>query len=130
MGDIQDKDAAIMTKLVGSESDGTEQTPIRSFPWGEIRNADIITKAIDTTLNFTAGTPTELKVGGTRMLHRKVVFFIPAANGKYGYTAGSQNIPAFRNQPITLALSEDQGVWFDFDNGTHDLFLSEGSGET
>jgi hypothetical protein len=129
MGDITDIKAAQTVKITGAEVDGTEQTAVRSFPWGEIRNADIITKAIDGTLNFTAGTPTEIKVGASRMDDRKVVFFIPDAKGKYGYTVGVQNIPVFKNQPITLYLSEDQGVWFDFDSGTHDLFVTEGSGE-
>jgi len=129
MGDIKDIEAAQSIKIVGAEVDGKEQTPVRSFPWGEIRSADIVTKAIDGTLNFSAGTPTEVKVGVSRMSDRKVVFFIPSAKGKYGFSAGSQNIPVFKNQPVTIHLSEDQGVWFNFNSGTHDLFVMEGSGE-
>ena len=129
MGDIEDKDAAQSVKLIGSSSDGTEQTPIRSNTSGELRNADVITKAIDNTLNFTAGTPTEIKVGGSRMIKRKFVHFIPAAKGKYGFTAGTQNIPVFKDQPITIRLTDDQGIWFDFDTGTHNLYVVEGSGE-
>lgn len=129
MADISDVDAAQSVKLVGSSSDGTEQSPIKSTASGEIRSSDIVTKAIDGTLNFTAGTPTEIKVGGSRMTDRKFVQFIPAAKGSYGYTIGSQNIPVGKNQSVTIYLSDDQGIWFDFNSGTNDLFVSEGSGE-
>ena len=129
MADIDDINAAQTTKIVGAESDGTEQTPVRSSSDGELRNSDSLTKAIDGTLSGTAGSPFEIKVGASRMVGRKTVFFIPDAKGSYGFTVGSQNIPVSKGQPVDISLTDDQGIWFDFNSGTNDLYVVEGSGE-
>ena len=127
MADISDINAAQTVKVVGADSTGVEQTPVQSTSDGELRTSDSLTKAVDGTLSFTAGTPTEIKVGGSRLVGRKVLFFIPAAAGKYGFTAGSQNIPVSKNQPITITITDAQGVWFDFNSGTNNLYVVEGS---
>jgi len=41
MGDIQDKDAALTTKLVGADLDGTEQTPVQSTEEGRLTVSSI-----------------------------------------------------------------------------------------
>lgn len=97
----------------------------------DLFTADIIEHAgVDGTLSGTAGTPFELKVGGSPLADRKVIFFIPNAKGKFGFTAGvgTQSIPVFKSQPVTIDAGPGVSVWFDFDaGGPHDLYLAEGS---
>jgi len=130
MGDLDDKNAAQSTKIIGADSNATETTPVRSKPWGDMGVSDHIESAQDDTITVTAGTPIKLQIGVDPLPNRKVLFFIPDGKVIYGFSSGvgNQNIPVYKNQPVRIKVTEGQIVWVDALAGTVDIFIVEGAG--
>jgi hypothetical protein len=127
MADIQDIDAAQTVKVVGSSTDGTEQTPVSSTPNGELKIADTHNNGgLDTTISVTSGSPVELKVGATRLANRKYVIMEALDTGiKWGFSNSTQSFDLFKSQLIMVPIGENTEIWFDCQSGTKQVSIAE-----
>lgn len=126
MADISDIDAAQSVKLVGSSSDGTEQTPVNSTDLGQIKTSDTIDQqGEDTVLSLTT-TAVIARVGGSNKTNRSYVFLQALDNNvKWGFDTNCR-FDAFRNQIITIPASSSCDIYVKADSGTPDVVVGEG----
>lgn len=126
MADLQDIQAAQAVKLVGSEADGTEQTPVESTPNGDVLNADIVNHGGLDTVIPVGTTPVEGKVGATAKANRKIVVFQALGpRVKWGFSSTSQSFDAFNRQYFAIPLGENTSIWFRTTAGTINLAFGE-----
>jgi len=126
MGDISDREAAQTTKLVGSESDGTETSPIGSSNNREIFIRDTHDNGgLDTVIALTT-TPVEGKVGGTPKTERKYVIMEALdTNIIWGFSETTQSFDLFKSQLIMLPIGPNTKIWFKMTNGAGSVSFGE-----
>ena len=126
MSDLTEIQATEAVKLVGSNSTGTEQTPIGSKTNGQLDVYDgCNTSALDTVLALTT-VAIEGKVGASRLLNRKYIEMQAlTTNVKWGYNS-SCNFDLFKNQFFSLPTGDVQ-IFFKVTTGTGSVAFSEKS---
>jgi hypothetical protein len=121
MGDISDINSAQTVKIVGSNSSGLEQTPIKSTLNGELQTSDIL-QGPGVEAFLTVGTTAiEVKVGVNKLANRKLVTVHNNSNATiyWGYT---NVVTTSTGTPI---YKDGQDSWDISDNAT--IFLIAGS---
>jgi hypothetical protein len=111
--DLSQIQASASTKLVGSSTDGTEQTPVQSSSDGKLHTVDVASGGgLDSTLTIAAGVTVELKVGVGVLTNRKYVQIQAKDNGiKWGFSSGTQNFDAFKAQFFILPFGPGTSVF-------------------
>jgi len=125
MADISDIEAAETVKIVGSQADGTEQTPVRSTTLADLQVADVPNQAgVSGVLNLTT-TAIEGKVNALPLENRKFVEMQALTKRvKWGYDP-SCPFDLFKNQFFALPVGENCTIYFKADSGTADVAFSE-----
>lgn len=126
MPDINDIEAAQPVKLVGSSSDGTEQTPIESTELAELKVTDRINQqGEDTTISLTTSA-VEARVGLAAKSDRTYVFIQALdKNVKWGFDSNCR-FDAFKNQLVVIPASENCTIFIKADSGTPSAVVGEG----
>lgn len=129
MADLSDTNSAQAVKLVGADSTGAEQTPIKSTANGELLTGDSITT---NTINgvISVSTALEAKVSASRLTNRKGLWITPTDKTIYwgsssGVTANN-GTPIFKNQTIFIAVA-NVAIWLISSSGTADVRIVEAS---
>jgi hypothetical protein len=126
MPDISDIDAAQSVKIVGSESDGTEQTPVSSSGLSELKTTDKINQQGEDIIINLSTTAVEAKVGSTAKTDRSYVFLQALdKNVKWGFDSNCR-FDAFKNQLISIPASEDCTIFIKADSGSRNIVVGEG----
>lgn len=117
MADLSDLQSSQVVKIVGSASDGTEQTPVKSSATGDLGTSDILDGGgVNANIALTASVARELKVGGSVLANRKYVVFQALDNGIYfGFSSGvtvSNGVPIFKNQLLMMPIGQNTQLWF------------------
>lgn len=103
MADLSDINSAQPVKIIGSSSDGTEQTPVQATANGEFLSADISNNG-GTQGALTVGTSAvEAKVGASPLANRKTLTVHNNSNSTiyWGYTSGvttANGTPLYKDQ--------------------------------
>jgi len=113
MSDANALEAASTTKLVGAQTDGTEETPIGSTTYREILAYDVANHGgADTELTLVAGQIVELKIGASPRANRKYIMIQALdRNMKWGFSIGTQNFNAYKAQFFMLPMGPDTSVY-------------------
>lgn len=120
MDDPVDTKTTDAVRIVGSASDGTEQTPVKSTGQADLQTADVPNQqGVNTTLNLTT-TAQEAKVGVSTLTDRKFVeIYTTVNNVKWGYDTTCPfdllknqfaSIPAGTNNKVYLKMSTGTGT--------------------
>jgi len=107
MGDISRKGASSTVQIVGeSEANIAKVNALQELQTAEVSNAS----AVDTTL--TVQSSVELKVGATRLPHRKSILIVPL-NGKIevGFTQGTESLLVQKNQQVILPIGDSIPIY-------------------
>ena len=128
MADLDGIEAAQSVKIIGSEADGTEETPIGSTALRELYTVEkLLDTGLDDEISITAGTPVEVKVGASRKADRKVVIIQPLDGKiKWGFSNTTQSFPLFKRQNAIICAGPDTAIWIDAITGTVDVAIGEG----
>lgn len=128
MGDINDIEAAQSVKIIGSQADGTEQTPVGSTVNRELLASDTANSpggGVDTVLALTT-TPSEGKVGGTPKSDRKyVIMEALSTNVKWGFSNSTQSFDLFKSQLVIFPAGPNTTIWFKVSAGTGSVAFGE-----
>ena len=126
MADINDINAAQTVKLVGSSSDGTEQTPIESTNLAELKVADRINQqGEDIQISLTT-TAVVARVGVSNKADRNYVFLQALdKNIKWGFDTNCR-FDVFRNQLIAIPASDICDIYIKMSTGTGNIVVGEG----
>lgn len=126
MPDINDIEAAQTVKIVGSSSDGTEQTPVESSGLAELKTTDRINQQGEDIVISVTTTAVEAKVGGSAKTDRTYVFLQALdKNIKWGFDSNCR-FDAFKNQLIAIPASDNCTIFIKSDSGTRDIVVGEG----
>ena len=127
MSDITEVEAAGITKITGSEADGTEQTPVQSTPTGDLKTGDFLDNGgLDKILTVVAGVPEELKVGGTVKANRKYVIMESKDTGvTWGFSNSTQSFDLFKSQLIMVPVGPNTQIWFASSAGSKSVAIAE-----
>lgn len=115
MSDLTDIQAAQSVKIAGAASTGIESNFAGVTANLEVQSCDTLNNG-GVNINLTVGTTaTELKVGGARLVNRKMILIQPLNNGVFfGYSSAvtaANGMTAFNNQTIMLPVGENTQVW-------------------
>ena len=117
MADINDINAAQTVKIVGSDSTGVEQTPVASSSDGQLKVQDLINSGISLESALTVNTTaTEVKVGSSPLLNRKVVTLYNNSNETiyWGFTSSvsiTSGSPIERKEFISWSVGDNQSIY-------------------
>lgn len=132
MADLNDTQASGSTKIVGSDSSGTEQTPVKSSPNGDLSTSDIINNnGLEGVL--TVGTSAiEVKVGASRLANRKIVTLYNNSSSTiyWGFTSGvtiSSGSPIEKNEFIVWSVGPDLPIYVIANSAGNNTRVTEGS---
>lgn len=127
MADLDGIEAAQSVKIIGSEADGTEETPVGSTGLREILVVEkILDSGLDDEISITAGTPVEVKVGASRKTDRKVVIILPIDGKiKWGFSNTTLSFPLFKRQNAIISAGPDTAIWIDAISGTVSVAIGE-----
>lgn len=125
MADIADINAAQSIKIIGSDSSGVEQTPVKSTTLGELNVHDIPNQTgLNTILNLTT-TAVEGKVGVTALSNRKYIEMQGLTNNvKWGYDTTCP-FDLFKNQFFALPMGSDCPIYFKASTGVAQVAFAE-----
>ena len=95
----------------------------------ELETADILDNGwLDTTISVTAGTPKEIKVGGSAKANRKMALIQPLDGKiKFGFSASTQNFELFKRQFAEFDAGPGTAIWVDAVSGTVSVAVGEAS---
>lgn len=110
---IQNSDA---TKLVGSDTAGAEQTPVKSSANGDLAIMDLCDSGGVQGVVAVSTTPVAVRVGAGNLANRKRLLFINtgAVNLYWGFsnTVSSANgMIIYRNQPVSDSWGPNTTIW-------------------
>lgn len=150
MADLSDIQAAGVTKIVGSDSSGVEQTPVQSTSNGALHsnlrnNAGTEVGTVLTPITVhkgirtggvhanvsvpTANTPVEVKVGGSRLSNRRTVTIVPDADMFWGYSntvTTSSGTPIYKNQFMSFDVADDTvQIWIICGSASKNMRVTE-----
>lgn len=127
MADLDGIEAAQSVKIMGSEADGTEETPVGSTGLGEFHVVEkLLDAGLDDEISITAGTPVEVKVGASRKTDRKVVIVQPTDGKiKWGFSNTTQSFPLYKLQHAIISAGPDTAIWVDAISGTVNVAIGE-----
>lgn len=128
MADLDVIEAAQSVILIGSQADGTEETPIGSTNIRELLVVEkLLDAGLDDEISITAGTPVEVKVGASKKADRKVVIIQPIDGKiKWGFSNTTQSFPLFKLQPLVINAGPNTDIWIDAVSGTVNVAIGEG----
>lgn len=135
MGDLDQKERAASVFIMGADADGKETNPVGANTNRELTNVDTINNgAIDTTLTVTT-TAIEGKVGLSRKVNRKYVWFMPITVPNspnawiwWGFTGSTQSFKVFKDQLLCFPIGEGSEIWFRSPSaGNFSVAFGEGS---
>ena len=114
MSDISDTKSSHPVKIVGSEVDGTETTPVNSSNNQEIFIRDTHDNGgTDTIIVISDATPVEGVVNIIPKSLRKYVIIEALTTGmKWGFSSSSQSFDIFKSQLIMVPIGENTQIWF------------------
>jgi len=109
MADISDVQSTDIVRLVGSSSDGTEQTPVGSTSNGELLTYDVANSTgVDSLIAVPGTTVVELKVGASALTSRRYIQIQATDRGiKWGFSLTTQSFDLFKDQLIILPYGPD-----------------------
>jgi len=113
MADISGIKATEATRLVGSQNDGTEETPIGSTTYREILAYDVANNGgEDLELTLTPGQIIELKTGGATRVNRKYIQMQALDRDiKWGFSLTTQNFNAYKAQFFSLPIGPNTPIF-------------------
>ncbi len=118
MADLSDLQAAGSTKIVGSDSSGTETNAVKVSSNQDLSVSDGLKNGgVHGTLTLTtANTAYEAKVGGSRLSNRKSLVITAQDNMFWGYNNTvtiSSGMPLLKNQVVIFDIDPDSTfqVW-------------------
>lgn len=133
MADITDIQAAQTIKIVGSDSNGLEQTPIKSSGNGDLNSSDIVdTSGIYGTL-VVGSSPVEIKVGGSPLSYRKLITLDNTSNTTiyWGYNNSISTSTfagrIFKDQQASWAIGPNVSIWVVASSPGNNTHISEGA---
>jgi len=113
MADLTGIESSQSVKLVGSDINGGETTPLASTSNQELKSFDVADNGgLDSVITIAAAAVVELKVGGSVKAVRKYVQI--QAKGKdvtWGFTVGTQSFDAFKSQFFILPIGSGTSVY-------------------
>ncbi len=120
MADLSEIQASNTVKVVGSDASGVEQTPVRSTPNGELKNADFINASIvQTTLSVGTGASVQAVVGGSPLTNRKSLLIQAlGTNITYGFTSGSQPFTLANGATVQFSIGDTVSLWLRRSSGS------------
>ena len=126
MGDIIDRESANAVKIVGSDTEGVETTPVGSSTSQEVFIRDTHDNGgLDAIIALTTA-PVEGKVGITRKLERKYVIMEALdTNIVWGFSNTTQSFDLFKSQLIMVPIGENTEIWFKMKIGTGSVAFAE-----
>ena len=127
MADATGINATEITRLTGSQADGTETNPVGSSANGELWIRDTLDNGgLDAVLNLPFNTPIEIKAGGSRKTLRKYVIIEALTTGiKWGFSNSTQSFDIFKSQLIMVPVGENTQIWAKSISGTGELAVGE-----
>lgn len=113
MADISGIKATEAIRLVGSETDGTEETPIGSTTYREILAYDVANNGgEDIELTLTPGQIVELKINVATRINRKYIQMQALDRDiKWGFSITTQNFNAYKAQFFSLPIGPNTSVF-------------------
>lgn len=113
MADISELQRTDAVRLVGANTDGSEQTPIGSTSNREILSHDVFDNGwITSTISIAAGATAELKVGASALVNRKGIFLQAKDKGiTFGHSITVLPFDAFKNQFFSLPIGDGTSVF-------------------
>lgn len=120
MGDINSTEATEAVRLIGTQADGTEETPVGSTTYREVLSYDVANHGgEDLELNLAPGQIVELKIGTTARLNRKYIMMQALDRDiKWGFSVGTQNFNAYKAQFFMLPMGPDTSLFIRNSHGT------------
>lgn len=125
MADLNDVNSSGVTRVVGSDSSGVEQTPVKSTTLGDLNVVDVPNQTgVNVILNLTT-TAIEGKVGASALSNRKYVEMEGlTSNIKWGYDS-SCPFSLYKNQFFSLPAGENCKIYFKVTTGTGQVAFGE-----
>lgn len=113
MADLTGIEAAQSVKLIGAESDGTEQTPVESTDDGELTTVDTANHGgADKVLAIPADSTLELKITGSVQANRKYVQIQAQSRDiTWGFSPTTTSFNAFKDQFFILPFGAGTTVY-------------------
>ena len=130
MADLSDIQAAQSVKIIGSDSLGSETTPVSSNGNGKLNTAEISNNG-GTQGSLTVGTTSvELKVGGSALTDRiSATAYNDGSQIVYwGYTSGvtiSTGTPIFKKQLVQWSVGPGTSIYLISDTAGQDVRITE-----
>lgn len=122
MGDLTEIQAAMATKIVGSDALGGETTPVKTSPNQDLAVSDILNIASASgVLTLLPGTVYELRVSASALANRKYVIMQALdPDVKWGLGAASQPFYAYQSQIIMMPVGDATIVYFRTEPGGYE----------
>jgi len=130
MADLNELQSSGMTKIIGSASDGAEQTPVKSTANGDLNVNDMLDNGGVQGAISVSTTAVAVRVGGSNLANRKAL--TAHNNGTatlyWGYTNAvttATGTPLMRNQFAVWDAGPNTTIWIIAASGTHDVRVTE-----
>lgn len=125
MADASPLNCAELTRLIGSQIDGSETTPVGATTDQDLKVGDLINhQGVNATLSLTTAA-VEGKVGASRLVGRKYIEMQAiTTNVKWGYDT-SCPFDLFKNQFFSLPISDICAVYLKASAGTASVAIGE-----
>lgn len=130
MADLTEVQSSQAVKVVGSDLTGVETYPVGSTSTGEIKSVDAIgTSVINGSISVST-TQVKACVGASNLVNRKVLTITPTDGFIYFGSTGvstANGTKIFKNQTMTVAITDAVNVYLIASSGTVDVRIIEGS---
>ena len=133
MADLTDIQAASSTKIVGSDSNGLESTPVKASGTGDLGTSDIIDTAGSHTTLTVGTSAVQVKVGGSNLLNRKLLTLDNTSNAilYWAYSSGVTTTSfagrIFKDQQASWAIGPNLSVYVIAGSAGNNVHISEAS---
>jgi len=130
LADLNELQSSGMVKLIGSDSSGGEQTPIKSSLNGDLGVADVSDSGgVEGAITVTT-TATAVRVGGSNLANRKILTALKNSIGTvfWGYNntvTTSSGTPFVNNQFMSWAAGPNITIWMIASSGSHNVRVTE-----
>jgi hypothetical protein len=127
MADLDERDSAGNSKIVGADSLGNETDYVKVSPNQEMSIRDTHDNGgLDAVLALDAITAVEGKVGALTKDERKyVIMEALSTNVKWGFSNSTQSFDLFKSQLIMVPVGPNTEIWFIMASGTGSVAFGE-----
>lgn len=130
MADLSDINSAQSVKVIGADSTGLEQTPVKSTANGDLAVVDLCDNGGVQGVIAVSTTPVAVRVGGSNLANRKRLLFINTGgvNLYWGFSnsvSSANGVIIFRNQPVSDSWGPNTTIWIVAASGSGSVTVAE-----